>query len=251
MPAATKSASTSSVKVIRSADRHFGDHGWLQTYWHFSFSDYYDPDNLGFGPLRVFNDDVVQPGGGFPMHPHRDMEIITYVTRGQLEHRDHLGNRGVVHPGEVQVMSAGKGIVHAEYNPSADEPVRLMQLWVLPRHKGLQPRWAQKQFSREQRAGKLLPVVTSVDDADPDTLKIDQDVTIYVSSLKADEQVTHRSGAPGRKAYLFVIEGAVTLDGDTTLDSGDQARIEQTGPGLTVKADRDADLILLDLPAQP
>src|SRR4051812_12240805 len=251
MPLATKTAATSKVTVIRSAERHFGDHGWLQTYWHFSFSDYYDPDNLTFGPLRVFNDDVVQPGGGFPMHPHRDMEIITYVTRGQLEHRDHLGNRGTVHPGEVQVMSAGKGIVHAEYNPSPDQPVRLMQLWVLPRHKGLSPRWAQKQFSKEQRAGKLLPVVTSTDEDGADTLKIDQDATIYVSSLKAGQQVTHRAGAPGRKAYLFVIEGAVTLDGVTTLDTGDQARVEQTAAELTVKADRDAHLILLDLPAEP
>src|SRR5208283_6174770 len=116
------------IKIIKSADRHFEDHGWLQTYWHFSFSEYYDPENMNFSVLRVFNDDVIQPGGGFPMHPHRDMEIVTYVVSGQLEHQDQLGNRGIVHPGEVQVMSAGKGIVHSEYNASDKNPVHLMQL---------------------------------------------------------------------------------------------------------------------------
>ena len=237
------------VTVIPSAERHFGDHGWLQSYWHFSFSDYHDPDNLNFGPLRVFNDDVVQPGGGFPMHPHRDMEIITYVVDGQLEHRDHLGNRGVVHPGEVQVMSAGKGILHAEYNASREKPVRLMQLWVLPRRRGGPPRWAQKQFTPEQRAGRLLPVVSASDDetAPPETLKIDQDVTIYVSRLEAGQRVEHRSPAPGRKAYLFVIDGAVTLDDVTKLAKGDQARVEFADPRLSLKADEDAEVILLDM----
>src|SRR3954466_3094761 len=161
MATATTTGTGKKVKVIRSGERHFGDHGWLQTYWHFSFSDYYDPDNLGFGPLRVFNDDVVQPGGGFPMHPHRDMEIITYVTDGQLEHRDHLGNRGVIHPGEVQVMSAGKGIMHSEFNHSKEKAVHLLQLWVMPRTRGSKPRWEQKPFTPAERQGKLLAVVSS------------------------------------------------------------------------------------------
>ena len=243
-------ATTNPVKVIRSHERHFADHGWLQTYWHFSFSDYYDPDNLNFGPLRVFNDDVVQPGGGFPMHPHKDMEIITYVVDGELEHRDHLGNRGVVRPGEVQVMSAGKGILHAEYNASKEKPVRLMQLWVLPRSKGGPPRWGQKQFSRQQRAGKLLPVVSPNDAAAADTLTIDQDATVYVSSLRAGEAVEHVSSGAARKAYLFVIEGAVTLDEQTRLEKGDQARVELADPKLTLRAERDAELILLDLPGE-
>ena len=245
----TTTTAPNPVNVIPSADRHFRDHGWLQARWHFSFGDYHDPDNLNFGPLRVFNDDVVQPGGGFPMHPHRDMEIITYVVDGQLEHRDHLGNRGVVHPGEVQVMSAGKGILHAEYNASREHPVRLMQLWVLPRRRGGAPRWAQKQFTPAQRAGRLLPVVSASDEdtAPPETLKIDQDVTIYVSSLEAGQRVEHRSPAPGRKAYLFVIDGAVTLDDATKLAKGDQGRVELAVPRLTLKADEDAELILLDL----
>ena len=246
---ATAVTAPNPVNVIRSADRHFADHGWLQTYWHFSFADYHDPHNLNFGPLRVFNDDVVQPGGGFPMHPHRDMEIITYVVDGQLEHRDHLGNRGVVHPGEVQVMSAGKGIIHAEYNASREKPVRLMQLWVLPRRRGSPPRWAQKQFTPDQRAGRLLPVVAASDDeaAPTETLKIDQDVTIYVSRLKVGQRVEHRSPAAGRKAYLFVIDGAVTLDDHTKLEKGDQARVELASPRLTLKAEADAEVILLDL----
>ena len=230
------------INVIPSAQRHHTDAGWLSTYWHFSFSDYYDPNNMNWGDLRVFNDDVIRGGGGFDMHPHRDMEIVTYVLSGQLEHQDHLGNRGVVHPGEVQVMSAGRGIVHAEYNASQTEPVHLMQLWVLPRHKGNPPRWEQRQFTPEQRQGKLLPVVSSGDL--PGTLTIDQDAGIYVSSLKAGQQVTHENR--GTRAYLFVIDGAVTLNGKR-LSKGDQARVadERT---LEIRADENADLILLDLP---
>jgi redox-sensitive bicupin YhaK (pirin superfamily) len=240
------------VRVIKSDERHHADHGWLDTRWHFSFADYHDPANMNFGPLRVFNDDVVKGGGGFDMHPHRDMEIITYVISGQLEHRDHLGNRGVVHPGEVQVMSAGKGIMHAEFNASQTEPVRLLQLWVLPRHRNNKPRWEQRQFTPAQRGGRLLPVVASTDTDDADTLKIDQDATIYVSALKAGESVEHRSPESGRKAYLFVIDGAVTLDGDTKLAAGDQARVELGDEAtLSVRADADAELILLDLPALP
>ena len=243
----------SHVNVIPSADRHHADHGWLDARWHFSFSDYHDPQNVHFGPLRVFNDDVVRGGGGFDMHPHRDMEIITYVISGQLEHKDHLGNRGVVHPGEVQVMSAGRGIVHAEFNASKTDPVHLLQIWVLPRRKGQPPRWEQRQFSPEQRSGRLLAVVSATDgDGPADTLKIDQDATIYVSSLKAGQAVEHRSAAPGRKAYLFVIDGSVTLDGETSLSAGDQARVELADEtALSLRADEDAELIILDLPPEP
>jgi len=231
------------MQVIKSNERHFQDAGWLQTYWHFSFSDYYDPKNINFGTLRVFNDDVVQPGGGFGMHPHRDMEIITYVLDGQLEHQDHLGNRGVVHPGEVQVMSAGKGIMHSEYNHSKESPVHLMQIWIMPRHQGSKPRWEQKQFTPEQRAGKLLPVVSSGDV--PGTLTIDQDASIYVSSLKAGQQLNHRIGK-NRRAYLFVIDGELTLN-DQKLSTGDQARITDADE-LSLQADKSSELILLDLP---
>jgi redox-sensitive bicupin YhaK (pirin superfamily) len=231
------------MQIIKSNERHFQDAGWLQTYWHFSFSDYYDPDNMNFGELRVFNDDVVQPAGGFGMHPHRDMEIITYVLDGQLEHQDHLGNRGVVHPGEVQVMSAGKGIMHAEYNHSKEKSVHLMQIWIQPRNKGTKPRWEQKQFTPQQRAGKLLQVVS--DGKVDDTLAIDQDAGIYISSLKTGQQLKHRVGN-NRRAYLFVIAGEATVN-DQSLTTGDQARITDTDE-LAISATTDSELILLDLP---
>ncbi len=231
------------IQTRKSSDRHFADHGWLQTYWHFSFSDYYDPNNMNWSALRVFNDDVVQPGGGFPMHPHRDMEIITYVIDGQLEHRDQLGNRGLVHPGEVQVMSAGKGIVHSEFNPSQKDPVHLLQLWVMPRSRSNTPRWEQKQFSVSDRSGKLLPVVSSGDR--PGTLAIDQDATIYVSKLSAGQSVS-LNGLEKRQPYLFVIDGSVTLNG-SSLDKGDQARIAAEKE-LKIEASENAELLLLDLP---
>ncbi len=231
------------IQTIKSSDRHYADHGWLQTHWHFSFSDYHDAENMNWSVLRVFNDDVVQPGGGFPMHPHRDMEIVTYVIDGQLEHRDQLGNRGIVHPGEVQVMSAGKGIVHSEFNPSKENPVRLLQLWLIPRHRNNTPRWEQKQFSAEDRAGKLLPVVSSGNQ--PATLAIDQDATIYVSKLSAGQSVS-LDGLENRHAYLFVIDGSVTLNGGK-LEKGDQARIAAEKE-LKIEASDGAELLFLDLP---
>lgn len=229
--------------VIPSADRHHADHGWLDTRWHFSFGDYHDPANMNWSVLRVFNDDVVQPGGKFDFHPHRDMEIVSYIIDGELEHRDRLGNRHVNRAGEVQVMTAGRGIVHAEANPSATDPMRLVQLWLLPRHRGLPPRWEQKPFTREQRHNRLLPVVSS--GAVDGTLAIDQDATIYVSALDAGKELTHTS-APGRHAYFFVIAGEVDFNG-RTLSAGDQARIADETT-LTFKASKDSEFILLDLP---
>src|SRR5437879_4145266 len=134
------------ITRIPSSERHQGDFGWLNARWHFSFGDYYDPKNLHWSALRVFNDDVVKGGGGFDLHPHRDMEIVTYVIDGALKHHDNSGGQGVIHPGEVQVMSAGTGIFHAEHNASDTAPVRLNQLWLLPKHKGNAPRYEQKQF---------------------------------------------------------------------------------------------------------
>jgi redox-sensitive bicupin YhaK (pirin superfamily) len=151
------------IKIIRSDERHHANFGWLDTHWHFSFDSYYDPENTNWGALRVFNDDTVEPGQGFGTHPHRDMEIVTYVLSGELEHQDSHGHRGVVHPGEVQVMSAGTGIMHSEYNHSKENPVHFIQLWILPRTQGLKPRWEQRRFSRNERAGKLLPVVSAGD----------------------------------------------------------------------------------------
>lgn len=232
------------IQVIPSDRRHQVDFGWLRANWHFSFGDYWDPANAGFGPLRVFNDDVVQPGGGFDLHPHRDMEIVTYVIDGELEHRDHLGNRGVVRAGEVQVMSAGRGIRHAEYNPSTERPVRLLQVWIHPRTKGLEPRWEQRRFAAEERQSRFLPVVSGQTDASS-PLRIDQDATVYVSSLPAGRRVAHRTTSD-RKVYFFVIAGGVSVN-NQPLSAGDQARIEGETQ-LDVVATRDAELILIDLP---
>ena len=232
------------ITIIKSEDRHTADFGWLQTHWHFSFGDYRDPKNVQWSKLRVFNDDVVQGGGGFDLHPHRDMEIITYVLDGELAHQDSAGNRGVVRPGEVQVMSAGKGIFHAEHNASKDKPVRLLQIWIQPRTHGATPRWEQRQFSKDDRAGKLLPVVSGGDVSE--TLTIDQDATIYVSSLRAGEAVTHAVQNGRRHTYLFVTQGEVIVNG-RALSAGGQARIADEVT-LDLAATTDAELILLDLP---
>lgn len=234
------------IKVVKSNQRHHADHGWLDTHWHFSFDTYYDPENMNWGPLRVFNDDIIRPGQGFGMHPHRDMEIVTYVVDGELEHQDSDGNRGLVQPGEVQVMSAGTGIVHSEFNPSQQKAVHLIQLWIMPRTKNLKPRWEQRRFTRDERLGKLLPVVSSGDLAG--SLAIDQDAQIRVSALEAGQGVIHTS-RPGRKAYLFVISGGVSANG-TALAAGDQGRIADELE-LKIQAREDSGLILLDLPAEP
>jgi hypothetical protein len=237
------------ILEIKSDERYFADHGWLKTRHHFSFSDYYDPQNIHWGALRVFNDDIVEPGQGFGMHPHRDMEIVTVMLSGTLEHRDSLGNRGVLRPGEVQVMSAGSGLAHSEFNHSASEPLRLLQLWIFPRTKGQEPRWEQRGFPLAARTGRLLPVVTAYEANGPewaDALRIDQDAQIYLTSLSAGEEVVHQSRA-GRKAYLFVISGVATMNGQS-LEVGDQARIADE-PELRILSAKTAELILLDLPA--
>ena len=230
------------ISIIPSADRFHGDFGWLKTNWHFSFGDYHDPKNMNWSALRVFNDDIIEGGGEFGMHPHRDMEIVSYVVDGGLEHRDNKGGHGIVHPGEIQVMSAGTGIVHAEKNASETEPMRLMQLWIMPRTKGSKPRWEQKQFTPEQRAGKLLPIVS--DGSVAGTLAIDQDATIFVSDLKPGEAVTHVN--KGKYAYLFVMSGAATVN-SKPLANGDQARIVDE-PSLEIRAEQGAHVMLIDLP---
>ena len=232
------------IQIIKSGDRYHADHGWLSTWHHFSFNDYFDPNNVQFGALRVFNEDIVQSASGFPPHPHRDMEIVTYVLDGELEHQDNQGNRGHILPGEVQVMSAGTGIVHAERNPSPEIPLHLLQIWVVPRTRGLKPRWEQQRFEPAARRNALLPVVTPA--AGPSRLQIDQDATFFVSTLDEGKSLTHKS-AGGRRAYLFAISGALEVN-ETLIETGDQARITDE-PTLTLTARKGVtELILLDLP---
>ncbi len=230
-------------QIIRSEERYTARHDWLTSRFSFSFAEYYDPNNRQFGALRVFNDDVIQPGTGFDMHPHADMEIMTYVIAGELEHRDSLGNRGVIRAGEVQRMTAGTGIYHAEYNASDKEPLHLLQIWFLPNQRGLTPSWEQKHFSKEQQRNQWLPVVSG--HGAGDALRIHQDVTVYLSRLDADRELSYQQ-APGRRMYLFVIDGTITVNGGEQMGKGDTARITDLTQ-LSVHAADGAELILMDL----
>jgi quercetin 2,3-dioxygenase len=209
------------ITVRRGNERGHADHGWLDTYHSFSFADYYDPKNMGFRALRVINDDRVAGGMGFDMHPHRDMEILTYVLEGQLEHSDSMGNGAVIHPGEVQVMTAGTGVMHSEFNPSVNEPVHLMQIWIKPERHGLKPSYAQKMFNPEGRHGKLQ--IIAAHEPRDGALKINQDANVYVAVLEKDKPVDYTL-APGRHAWLQVLTGKVKLN-DLELNEGDGVAI--------------------------
>ena len=229
------------IEIVKGKDRYHFENNWLSTYWHFSFDHYYDPKNVSFGHLRVFNHDFIKPGTGFPSHSHRDMEIITYVLRGQLEHQDSQGNRGLIQAGELQVMSAGTGITHAERNPSATEMLELLQIWIVPEKPGLPPGWEQRQFSTAARQDVLLPVVSQKPEGD--ALTINQSAAIYVSRLTKGLALRHHLS--GDRAYLFVIDGGVKLN-QTVFNRWDSGRI--TGePELSLIAPETAELILLDL----
>lgn len=231
------------IRVIKNADRFHFESDWLSTYWHFSFDQYYDPANMNFGPLRVFNDDVIQPASGFPAHGHREMEIVTYVIDGELEHKDSTGASDRIRSGEVQRMSAGSGIRHSEYNPSKTTPVHLLQMWLTPAVANLEPSYEQLRFTGEQRAGRLLPIASGQDV--PGAVKVHQDATFYVSALKPGEQIKHEPGE-SRRAYLFVIEGELEVNGQR-LSTGDQARIERERE-LSLTASRPSEIMLIDLP---
>jgi redox-sensitive bicupin YhaK (pirin superfamily) len=233
------------LRVIRKSEHYHMERDWLSTYWHFSFDHYFDPKNVSFGPLRVFNDDTVQPGGGWGMHPHRDMEIITYVVSGSLEHTDSSGSQAVLRAGGVQHMTAGRGIWHSERNPSGEDILRLLQIWILPDRRGLEPSHEARQFSRSQMENVLLPVVSK--NKAGDALGIHQDVTVYVSRLTSGGEVTHRIRGD-RRGYLFVIEGQLRL-GEHALQEGDVVRVVG-GEGLDIRADGTSELILLDLPME-
>ncbi|MGE3819622.1 MAG: pirin family protein [Isosphaeraceae bacterium] len=232
------------IRVRRSEDRGHFDHGWLDTYHTFSFGDYHDPEQMGFGTLRVLNEDVVRPGGGFGMHGHRDMEILTYVLSGELEHRDDLGGRERIRPGEVQRMTAGTGIRHAEFNPSATEPVHLLQIWILPERKGLIPSYEQKPIEASAvRSGWGL---IASPDARAGSLAIRQDVDVSAAILKPEESRRYEV-RPGRSAWVQVARGNVTLNG-RRLNAGDGAAV--TGePDVTITADsaNSAEVLLFDM----
>ena len=209
------------IQVRRSDERGHADHGWLDTYHTFSFADYHDPRHMGFRSLRVLNDDKVAPAAGFPTHPHRDMEILTYVVEGALEHRDSSGGGSVIRPGDVQRMTAGRGIAHSEFNPSKELWTRLLQIWLLPEERGLEPGYEQKHFDEAGRRGKLR-LVASRDGRDG-SLTIHQDVAVHAGLLGPGDRA-ELPLAPGRHAWVQVVRGSVRLGGQE-LGQGDGAGI--------------------------
>lgn len=230
------------ISIRRSDERGRFDFGWLDTRHTFSFGEYHDPRHVGFSDLRVVNEDVVAPGAGFPPHPHRDMEILTWVLSGGVVHRDSSGGGGVLRPGELQHMSAGRGIVHSEMNASRTEPLHLLQVWIEPARRGLDPHYEQRAFAADLRSGRLA-VVASPDGRDG-SLRIAQDATLAVATLRAGEAVSHPL-APGRRAWVQVARGSVDLAG-LRLGAGDGAALEDEAE-VGLRAVDDAEVLVFDL----
>ena len=229
------------ITIRKAEERGHFDHGWLDTYHTFSFADYYDPDFMGFRTLRVINDDRVEPGRGFDTHGHRDMEIVTYVISGALEHRDSMGNGSIIRPGELQRMSAGTGVMHSERNGSHHDPVRLLQIWILPERRGITPGYEQKEFSEDERRAKLRIVASR--DGREGSVTIHQDVAIYSSLLDDGASVTHDL-ADGRYGWIQIARGNIEVNGQT-MKEGDGAAIANESR-LTISG-TGAELLLFDL----
>ncbi|SFK41214.1 hypothetical protein SAMN03159338_4138 [Sphingomonas sp. NFR04] len=217
------------------------DHGWLKAKHHFSFADYYDPSRMGWGAIRVWNDDEIAPNSGFPPHPHQNMEIITYVRQGAITHQDSMGNKGRTEAGDVQVMSAGTGVRHAEYNLEP-ETTRIFQIWILPREAGGQPSWGAKPFPKGDRSGRFVTLASGFSD-DKDALPIRADARVLGATLKAGESVPYTVGE-GRHAYLVPAVGSINLDGDR-VDARDGAALAG-GQTVTITAIEDAEIVLVD-----
>jgi quercetin 2,3-dioxygenase len=229
------------TKIRKANERGHAQHGWLDTYHTFSFAEYYDPEWMGFRTLRVINDDLVMPGMGFGKHPHRDMEIITYILSGALEHKDSMGNGRVIKTGDVQYMAAGSGIQHSEFNPSSTEAVHLLQIWIMPDQRGLNPRYAEKPFA--EAATGQLHLVTSKTGRDG-SIPINQDAELWLGKLNAGERVTH-SLKSGRHAWVHVAEGELTLNGQT-LSGGDAAALSDETK-IVFSATKPTQVLLFDL----
>jgi len=231
--------------IRRSNERGFADHGWLKSFHTFSFADYFDPDHVEFGPLRVINEDRVEAGAGFGTHGHRDMEIISYVLEGELAHKDSMGNGSVIRPGDVQRMSAGTGVRHSEFNPNPKEPVHFLQIWIQPAERNIEPSYEEKHFAPQEKRGRLRLIV-SPDRADG-SLLIHQDAKVY-AGLFTDNERTEFETARGRRVYLHVARGAVKANG-TALEAGDALRITN-GAALRLSDARDAEVLVFDLPGE-
>ena len=230
------------IRQRRAGERGHFDHGWLDTYHTFSFAGYYDPAQMGFRALRVINQDHVQPKQGFPTHPHRDMEIVTYVLEGALEHKDSMGNGGVIRPGEVQRMSAGTGLTHSEYNHSGSEPVHFLQIWIQPDESGFAPSYEQKAFAADELRGRLRLVASRA--GREGSVSYHTDTDLYATLLAPGQTVTHPL-RPGRHAWLHVARGAVQMNG-RELAAGDGAAVSGE-PAITIAATDHAEVLLFDL----
>lgn len=227
----------------KSNERGHADFGWLNSHHTFSFGQYHDPNFMGFGPLRVINDDRVAGGGGFPTHPHADMEIISYVLDGSLAHRDSLGSGSAIKPGDVQAMGAGTGIRHSEFNASATDPVHFLQIWIIPEAKGLEPRYEEKRFEAAEKQGKLR-LVASRDGRDG-AVTIRQDADLYASILGKGDEISH-SFRPGRLGWLQVARGSVVANG-MTLEVGDGLAIADEASISISGTDSNAEVLLFDM----
>jgi quercetin 2,3-dioxygenase len=230
------------IDVIRSESRGAADHGWLQSKHTFSFADYHNPSMMGFGKLRVINEDWIEPGKGFGTHPHRDMEIVTYMVDGALEHKDSMGNGSVIRPGELQRMTAGTGVLHSEFNASETDKAHLLQIWILPEQNGLEPGYEQKLFPAGEKHNRWR-LVGSRDGRDG-SLTIHQDINLWSTVLDAGQSIEFRFEGR-RRGFVQVVRGAVEIGGEP-LEAGDAvAAIDQ--PALTAKATSDAELLLFDM----
>jgi len=230
------------IALRKAGERGHANHGWLDSWHSFSFAEYYDPQHMGYSDLRVINEDVVQPGRGFGTHGHRDMEIITYILEGALEHKDSMGNGSVIRPGDVQRMSAGRGVQHSEYNPSQSELVHLLQIWIEPNVRGIEPGYEETHFDAASKRGKLK-LIASADGRDG-SVKIHQDAAVYAALIDGAERVTHQL-AKGRKAYVHVARGKLTVNGEQ-LAAGDALKADGV-PAITLEQGTQAEILLFDL----
>jgi len=228
--------------IRRSNERGYADHGWLKSFHTFSFADYYDPEHISFGPLRVINEDRVDPGMGFGTHGHRDMEIISYVLDGELAHKDSMGTGATIRPGDVQRMSAGRGVQHSEFNPSEDKPVHFLQIWIMPNERGVTPSYEQKHFAAEEKRGKLR-LIASRDGADGSVL-IHQDAKVYAGLFNGDEQADLAVDAK-RQVYVHVARGSIVANGNA-LSAGDAIGLNDV-TSLSLTKGQDAEVLVFDL----
>lgn len=233
------------LTIHKAGSRGHADHGWLNTWHTFSFANYYNPSRMHFGALRVLNDDSVQAGMGFGMHPHDNMEIITIVLEGELEHKDSMGNGSVIRPGEVQVMSAGTGIQHSEFNPSETNEVSLLQIWVFPDHQNVEPRYDQSRFSDQEMTGKWRLVVSP--DGGQNSLWIHQQSWFSLGLFNKGEVAELKSHQPGNIWYIFVISGSIQI-GDETLQARDGIGIEEAGNSISMNILADSKILAMELP---